>query len=112
MSVTEFPRKPDNIPAIKGGERNGHDIIIDGHVVPNMWMIDCGATIELCFPGPVHYIFPRDIAAHVAGACAKAMAVGAGHSHVSSTHATTKAYGPKAMCISSVNGDEPPVKPA
>jgi hypothetical protein len=104
-NVTDFPKKIDNINAVKGPERFGNDIIIDGHVVPNMWMVDCGATIELVFPGPVAYIFPRDIAAHAAGACAKAMAVGAGHSHISSEHAVTKSYGPKAIALSEIPSD-------
>lgn len=105
-NVKDFPKKFDNINAVKGPERFGNDIIIDGHFVPNMWMVDRGATIEIVFDGPVVYIFPRDIAAHVMGACAKAMAIGAGHAHISSEHAHTKAYGTKAMCISG-NPDEP-----
>ena len=99
-NVTDFPKKLDNINAVKGPDRFGNDIIIDGHVVPNMWMVDRGATVELVFPGPVAYIFPRDIAAHVAGACAKAMAVGAGHAGLAGTHAMTKPYGTPAVFVS------------
>lgn len=98
-NVTDFPKKFDNIDAVKGPERFGNDIIIDGHRVPNMWMVDRGATIELVFEGPSIYVFPREIAAHVASACAKAMAVGAGHAHISSTHASNKAYGAKMTAI-------------
>lgn len=98
-NVTQFPKKPDSIEQIKGPELFGSSIIIDGHEVPHMWMVDKGAEIELCFPGPVVYLFPRDIAAHVAHACAKAMAIGAGHSHISSEHAMTKPYGPKVSQI-------------
>lgn len=98
-NVTDFPKKFDNIDAVKGPERFGNDIIIDGHCVPNMWMVDRGATIELVFEGPVAYVFPREIAAHVASACAKAMAVGAGHAHLSSTHSSTKAYGVKMTAV-------------
>lgn len=104
-NIKDFPKKFDNINAVKGPERFGNDVIIDGHVVPNMWMVDRGSTIEIVFPGPVVYIFPRDIAAHVMGCAAKAMAVGAGHSHISSKHSMTKAYGPKAMAIE-INPDE------
>lgn len=102
--VIGLPGKPppDQVEQMKAGERYGNNVVIDGHVVPNMWMVDNGETVELCFPGPVHYLFPREIAAQAAHACAKAMAVGAGHSHVSSTHASTKAYGTKAMCITSI----------
>jgi hypothetical protein len=88
--------------AMKGPERFGNDVIVDGHVVPNMWMREYDTLVELIFPGPVAYQFPKEIAAHAAHACAKAMAVGAGYSHVSSTHATTKTYGPKAICLSEV----------
>lgn len=99
-NVTQFPTPPrDEIAEIKGPERYGNDIFIDGHVVPNMWMVDRGETVELVFPGPVHYIFPRNMAAMAAACAAKAMAVGAGHSHISSTHASTKSYGPKAIGI-------------
>ncbi len=86
--------------AMKGPARSGNDVFIDGHVVPNMWMKESDTMVELFFPGPVAYQFPKDIAAHVAHACAKAMAIGAGHSHISSEHAVTKSYGPKAVCLS------------
>ena len=98
-NVADFPRRLENINAVKGPERFGNDIVIDGHVVPNMWMVDLGPIIELVFPGPVVYVFPRDIAAHVASACAKAMAVGAGHAHLSSPHAVTKPYGIPAVAM-------------
>lgn len=98
-NVTHLPPQPDAVEAIKGPERYGACVFIDGHVVPNMWLVDKGETVELCFPGPVHYVFPRAIAAHVAHACAKAMAVGAGHSHISSEHAVTKPYGSRAIEI-------------
>lgn len=107
-NVTDFPRKIDNIDAVKGPERFGNDIIIDGHVVPNMWMVDRGSTIELVFPGPVAYMFPREIAAHAAGACAKAMAVGAGHTHLSSPHGVTKSYGTPAVRMSADPTTEDP----
>jgi hypothetical protein len=98
-NVTQFPSKPDPVDEIKGPSRYGNVIVIDGHEVPNMWIVDKGETVELCFPGPVHYIFPRDIAAHACALAAKAMAIGAGHSHVSSEHAMTKPYGPKVSVI-------------
>lgn len=102
-NVTNFPTKPvDLVNEMKGPDLYGAKVVIDGHEVPNMWMVDNGETVELCFPGPVHFIFPREIAAHAAALAAKAMAVGAGHSHISSTHATTKSYGPKVMMITSV----------
>ncbi len=109
-NVKDFPKKFDNINAVKGPERFGNDVIIDGHIVPNMWMVDRGSTIEIVFPGPVAYIFPRDIAAHAMGACAKAMAIGAGHSHISSEHACTKPYGPKAIGIDINPKDEDPTQ--
>lgn len=95
-NVRHLPPPPYSVEAMRGPDRYGSDVIIDGHVVPNMWMIDKGETVELCFEGPVHFIFPREVAAGAAALAAKAMAVGAGHSHVSSTHAATKSYGPKA----------------
>lgn len=96
-NVTQFPGKPDQIETIKGPARYGHKIVIDGHEVPNMWIVDKGDIVDICFPGPVHFEFPRDIAAHACALAAKAMAIGAGHSHVSSTHAMTKSYGPQVM---------------
>ena len=102
-TVTEFPKKTqDPVNEMKGAARFGDEIIVDGHLVPNMWMVDRGETVELVFDGPVIYCMPRELFPLVASACAKAMAVGAGHSHVSSEHAVTKAYGPKAHMITSV----------
>ena len=102
-NVTQFPTKPiDPVNEMKGAARFGDEIIVDGHLVPNMYMVDRGETVELVFDGPVVYVVPRDIFPLVASACAKAMAVGAGHSHISSEHAVTKAYGPKVNMITSV----------
>lgn len=95
--VTHLPPPPYSIEAMRGPDRYGSDVIVDGHVVPNMWIVDKGETVEICFPGPVHFIFPREQAAGACALAAKAMAVGAGHSHVSSEHAMTKSYGPKAI---------------
>lgn len=98
-NISYLPPKKDSVDEVKGPALSGNEVFIDGHVVPNMWMIDRGELVEICFPGPVHFLFPRDIAAHACALAAKAMAVGAGHSHISSTHASTKSYGPKAVGI-------------
>lgn len=98
-NVTQFPEKPSPLSERLGPHRYGQEVFSDGHVVPNMWVVDRGETVEICFPGPVHHIFPREIAAAAIDLAAKAMAIGAGHSHVSSEHAHTKAYGQKAMRI-------------
>lgn len=101
-NITHLPPPPYSVEAMRGPDRYGSDVIVDGHVVPNMWMIDNGETVEICFPGPVHFIFPRDQAVGAAALAAKAMAVGAGHWHISSPHVSTKSYGPKATQLGSI----------
>ena len=102
-NVKNFPTKPvDPVKEMMGPDRFGASIIVDGHEVPNIYMVDCGETVQLVFDGPVIYTIPREMFPLVASACAKAMAVGAGHSHISSEHAVTKAYGPKVNMITSV----------
>jgi len=101
-NVTEFPKKPvDPVKEMMGPDRFGASIIVDGHEVPNVWMVDRGETVELVFDGPVVYTMPREFFPLVASVCAKAMAVGAGHSHISSEHAVTKSYGPRVNMINS-----------
>lgn len=92
-NVTHLPPLPYSVEAMRGPDRYGSDVFIDGHLVPNMWMVDNGETVELCFPGPVHFIFPREIAPHAAALAAKAMAVGAGHAGLAGLHSSTKPYG-------------------
>ncbi len=105
-NVTNFPTKPvDPVKEMMGPDRFGSSIIIDGHEVPNMWMVDRGETVELVFDGPVIYTMPREFFPLVASACAKAMAIGAGHAHISSTHASTKAYGPQVHTLASIPTD-------
>lgn len=102
-NVTNFPTKPvDPVKDMMGPDRFGASIIVDGHEVPNMWMVDRGETVELVFGGPVIYVVPRDLFPLLASACAKAMAIGAGHAHISSEHAMTKSYGPRVNMITSV----------
>lgn len=102
-NIKQFPTKPvDPVKEMMGPDRFGASIIVDGHEVPNMYMVDHGETVDLVFDGPVIYSMPREIFPLVASACAKAMAVGAGHSHVSSEHAVTKSYGPKVNMITAV----------
>lgn len=85
---------------MKGPDRYGCVVVVDGHEVPNMWLVDNGGpTVEVCFDGPVHHIVPREFAAQALEIAAKAMAVGAGYSHISSEHASTKPYGPKVTIL-------------
>lgn len=65
---------------MKGPVRDGHDVIIDGRLVPNMTMFDNGETISFCLDNRMVWgSFPRELARHVASFAANAMAIGAGY---------------------------------
>jgi hypothetical protein len=92
--VLEFPQKPetDLIEEMKGPKRPGHSVFVDGHVIPNMTMIDRGDTIDLILDDRMIYEFPRDIAPLAARFAATAMAIGAGHPCISAPHQMLKAF--------------------
>lgn len=99
MSIVNFPPKKDPLDEMKLAERFGHEVMVDGYVVPNLFIKDCVDKVEIFVGGPVCFIFPREFAPLAIQLAAKAMAVGAGHSHISSEHSSTKSYGPKAMLV-------------
>ena len=92
--IVDFPQKPevDMIADMKGPDRFGNDIFLDGHIVPNMVMHDKGETVELVLDGRMIYIFPREIAYLAAHFAANAMAIGAGHPCFSAPHKTGKPF--------------------
>jgi hypothetical protein len=71
----------DKIEAMKGPVASGHDVIIEGHLIPNLTMRDCGDQIEFILDRRLSWSFPRDLAHYAADFAATAMAIGAGHPH-------------------------------
>ena len=92
--VLQFPEKPevDSIEEMKGPARWGHDVFVDGHVIPHMIMVDKGDVVELTLDNRMTWIFPREIAPMAASFAATAMAIGAGHPHFSAPHEILKAF--------------------
>lgn len=70
----------------------GNSVIIEGHRIPNMVMIDRGAMIEFVLDGRMAWDFPREWAYYAASFAATAMAIGAGHPHYTAPHKSNKSY--------------------
>lgn len=98
MTILEFP-KIDPTSSMKGPEREGCDVLVDGRHVPNMHMRDHGDTIEFVLDGRFSYTFPREWALLAASFAAQAMAIGAGHLSLSGCHRSTLPYAPEAMAL-------------
>jgi hypothetical protein len=80
-NVTQLPRR-DLIAEITGPARLGHDVILEGRLVPNLVMYDRRPNrdeIEFCLDGRVMFGFPAAYAWNAAAFAFAAMAVGAGH---------------------------------
>jgi uncharacterized RmlC-like cupin family protein len=77
-NVVEFPER-DGPPDMRGPDRFGCDVIIDGRLVPNMHMHDKGDEILFVIDGRFQFGFPREWAHHAASMAAEAMAIGAGY---------------------------------
>lgn len=92
-NVLKFTGGPDRIGEMKGPERSGHDVFIEGRLVPNVHMYDKGETIEFVLDERLCFIFPRDAAAHAMCFAAHAMAIGAGHPSLSAPHGSALPYG-------------------
>ena len=78
-NVTHLPQR-DLIAEMKGSDRLGNDVILEGRVVPKMVMYvrDGRDEIEFCLDGRVMFGFPRAQAWDAAAFAFAAMAVGAG----------------------------------
>ena len=79
-NVTELPRR-DLIAEMKGPDRVGNGVILDGRLVPNLVMYDrrpARDEIEFCIGGRVMFGFPSAQAWDAAAFAFAAMAVGAG----------------------------------
>lgn len=98
-NVVRFPAGPDRIEEMKGPGRTGNDVFIEGRVVPNVYMRDCGETIEFVLDNRLCFIFPRDSAVHAMCFAAHAMAIGAGHPSLSAPHGSALPYGTQAIGI-------------
>ena len=96
-NITNLHKDP--VPAMIGPKRSGHDVIIDGHAIPNMRLHDRGDRIEFVLDDRYSYEFPREWAYLAADFAAIAMAIGAGHTHFKYPHRSNKSYAPQCVGI-------------
>lgn len=101
-NVVNFPGGSDRIAEMKGPERGGHDVFIEGRLVPNIHMYDKGETIEFVLDGRLCFIFGRDEAVHAMTFAAHAMAIGAGHPSLSAPHGSALPYGTQVIGLSAL----------
>jgi hypothetical protein len=67
------------IEQITGPKAEGHTVIVEGRLVPNMTMLVEGETVSFTLDHRMTWEgFPLELAAHVASFAANAMAIGAG----------------------------------
>lgn len=81
-NIIDFPKQ--DLPDIKGPERTGNSVIIDGRCVPKMHMHDRGETVDFILDGRLSFEFPKDMAYLAASFAANAMAIGAGYTFLGS----------------------------
>jgi hypothetical protein len=75
-----------------GPKAVGHDVIIDGHKIPNLTMIDRGEIVEFILDRRMAFEIPREYAYTAASFAATAMALGAGHPHFAYPHRSNQSY--------------------
>lgn len=97
-----FPADVDAVvAAMTGPARGGNHVIIDGRIVPNLWMRDAGAHIEFVLDNRVMFRFPREWAYLAASFAFDAMAVGAGFGGPGGLHESARAFGVECSKIES-----------
>lgn len=95
-TVSDFPQR-DLIAEMKGPDRGGCSVIVDGRLVPNMAMHDRGETIEFVLDNRMSWSFPRAEAWNAASFAFTAMALGAGFASPSAMHFTQRAFAPECI---------------
>lgn len=105
-NITNLHKDP--VPNMIGPKISGHSVIIDGRAIPNMTLRDNGDRIEFVLDNRYSYEFPREWAYLAAAFAAEAMAIGAGHSHISQPHNSSKAFAPQCIGIEIIgDGNKP-----
>nr|WP_313012750.1 hypothetical protein [Brucella intermedia] len=82
MNVTNLYEPTDRVEAMKGCVQAGYTVVVEGHEIPKLSMLDEGVTIHLILDGRFGINVPRDFAPQVAWLVANALAVGQGYSHL------------------------------
>jgi hypothetical protein len=89
-NVTRLHKDP--VPDMIGPKPIGNSVIVEGHIIPNMTMIDRGDIVEFVIDNRMGFEFPRECAYTAACFAATAMAIGAGHPHFKYPHKSNQAY--------------------
>ena len=97
MTVVNFPEQ-EGPPDIRGPERGGRDVLIEGRIVPRLHMYEYPSYVEFILDGRLSYTFPKEIAHHAAHFAATAMAIGAGYSFFHGT-TTDRPFAPECHRI-------------
>lgn len=92
MNDNITPLHKDPVPDMIGPKIIGNSVIVEGHKIPNMTMIDRGDIVEFIIDGRMAFEFPRECAYTAAIFAATAMAVGAGHPHFKYPHSSNNSY--------------------
>lgn len=80
MDVIGFPQP--KVPSIAGPARQGYEVIIDGHHIPNMHCYERESETEIIIDCRFSYTFPKEWGYLAATMAAQAMAIGAGYTHL------------------------------
>jgi hypothetical protein len=76
--VVDFPTR-EGPPDMRGPDRSGCGVIIEGRLIPKLHMYDRGDTIEFILDGRFSYEFPKELAWLAGSFAANAMAIGSGY---------------------------------
>lgn len=104
MTIHHLPPQPNVFDSMKGPERSGQSVIIDGRAVPNLHMRENGEEVIFVLDERLAFGFPREWAFLAAAFAANAMAIGAGYSHVCG-ETKDRSFAPRCGPIESEQGE-------
>jgi hypothetical protein len=78
-NVVQFPTEPEGPPDMRGAERGGCHVVLDGREAPKLHMYERGEEIDFILDGRFSYVLPKEYAYLAAHFAATAMAIGAGY---------------------------------
>lgn len=103
--VIQYPTTDQRIEAMRGSQRCGYNVIVEGRQIPGLTMYEVGDKICLEVDNRLGVDFPRDLAPQAAWLVANALAIGAGYPHLGAP-SKEMPFAPRVVMLGSLPEDE------
>ncbi len=95
-NVVKLPDGSQLVESMKGAERSGNAVVIEGRLIPKLTMRETDTEVVFVLDGRLAYGFPKALAHHAAHFAATAMAIGGGYACITADE-KLKAFAPTVI---------------